>query len=683
MKETSLHRARRLFGTHRAAVACSALLLGLSGFAAHSQTPPTPKRVPPLGVAIPDNDRKELEAGVTALRNEINSLTHEPRLSPELRALLPDVEIFEKAVDWALKYNEFYNVKQVETAKALLAEGNARAKALHSSQAPWTTATGLVVRGYRSLIDGSVQPYGMVVPTTWQGTSDHRPRRLYIWNHGRSENLTELAFINERMHSKGDFTPEDGFVIHAYGRFCNATKFAGETDVFEGLDAARKHYPVDERRIVMTGFSMGGASVWHLAAHHSSMWCAATPGAGFAETQIYTKAFASDKEPPPWWEQTLWHLYDATDYVANFADTHVIAYSGEIDPQKQSADLMEKAAAGEGLKLERLIGPNTAHKYEPATKKELSRRLEELATQGRSEVPSKVRLVTYTLRYDRQDWVQVDALEKHWERADVTAEIADEGTIKATTKNVAALTFDIEAKTLPFDATRPPHILLDGQELSGPPVASPWKVSFEKTGGKWAIVKPGASTVALQKRHGLQGPIDDAFMESFVLVRPTGTPLNATVGAWTKSEIERVIPQWRAVFRGDARVVDDTAVTPALINDCNLVLWGDPSSNRVLQQILPKLPLKWTTSGVQLGNAKYPAANCVPIMIYPNPLNPRRYVVINSSFTFRQGSDASNATQTPKLPDWAIVDLRTPASDKAPGLVMDAGFFGEQWQLPN
>ena len=160
--------------------------------------------------------------------------------------------------------------------------------------------------------------------------------------------MTELAFVSDRMKGKAEFMPEDGFVVQTYGRFCNATKFAGESDVFEALESVRKNYPVDESRIAMEGFSMGGASVWHLAAHHAGLWVAATPGAGFAETQIYTKAFAPDKDAPPWWEQTLWHLYDATDYAANFADGPVIAYSGEIDPQKQSADIMEQAAAAEG-----------------------------------------------------------------------------------------------------------------------------------------------------------------------------------------------------------------------------------------------------------------------------------------------------------------------------------------------
>ena len=180
-------------------------------------------------------------------------------------------------------------------------------------------------------------------------------------------------------------------------------------------------------------------------------------------------------------------------------------------------------------------------------------------------------------------------------------------------------------------------------------------------------------------------------MDSFLFVRPTGKPLNDKIGAWTKSEMERAIVEWRRVFRGDARVKDDTALTADDIANANLILWGDPSSNRALKAILeksalaktvPQFPLSWTADSVVLGPTKYPAATHAPILISPNPLNPKRYLVLNSGFTFREGSTTTNALQTPKLPDWAIIDLRTPPSAKWPGLVTDAGFFDEAWQWP-
>ena len=75
------------------------------------------------------------------------------------------------------------------------------------------------------------------------------------------------------------------------------------------------------------------------------------------------------------------------------------------------------------------------------------------------------------------------------------------------------------------------------------------------------------------------------------------------------------------------------------------------------------------------------AAHHAPILIYPNPLNPNRYVVTNSSFTFREYAYLNNARQVPMLPDWAVVDLTTPPGNVWPGKIADANFFDEQWQV--
>jgi hypothetical protein len=82
---------------------------------------------------------------------------------------------------------------------------------------------------------------------------------------------------------------------------------------------------------------------------------------------------------------------------------------------------------------------------------------------------------------------------------------------------------------------------------------------------------------------------------------------------------------------------------------------------------------------LKVGGRDFSAAEHVPVMIYPNPLNPERYVVLNSGFTYREYDYLNNARQVPKLPDWAVVDVRTPASSRFPGKVVDAGFFDEGW----
>ena len=169
-------------------------------------------------------------------------------------------------------------------------------------------------------------------------------------------------------------------------------------------------------------------------------------------------------------------------------------------------------------------------------------------------------------------------------------------------------------------------------------------------------------------------------MEPFVFVRPTGKPLNADVAGWVESELTAARRLWRDVFRGEAPVKTDKEIGPDDLADRNLVLWGDPSSNAVLARIIGRLPVTWNAKTLVVHGRTHDAATHAPILIFPNPLNPRRYVVINSGVDFRAEGSGNNALQTAKLPDWAVVDVRTPAGPRWPGKVVDAGFFNEQWR---
>src|SRR5262249_27371868 len=126
---------------------------------------------------------------------------------------------------------------------------------------------------------------------------------------------------------------------------------------------------------------------------------------------------------------------------------------------------------------------------------------------------------------------------------------------------------------------------------------------FRKMDGRWIEVKsPDDST--LRKRHGLQGPIDDAFMDSFLIVRPTGKPQHDAVGKWGTAEMKGAIEHWRRQFRGEACAKNDDAITAEDIANHNLVLWGDPRSNQVLAKIADKLPICWDAEGSVQVNGK-------------------------------------------------------------------------------
>ena len=78
------------------------------------------RSVPPPGVAVAAADRAELQADVDALGKEIDGLRAALKGKPALLDLLPDVQVYHKAVDGALRYNEFFNAREIPVARALL-----------------------------------------------------------------------------------------------------------------------------------------------------------------------------------------------------------------------------------------------------------------------------------------------------------------------------------------------------------------------------------------------------------------------------------------------------------------------------------------------------------------------------------------------------------------------------------
>ncbi|HEY2762084.1 MAG TPA: prolyl oligopeptidase family serine peptidase, partial [Pirellulales bacterium] len=449
-------------GMVAASICTISAVWGQQGSTEHAKSPP------PKGVDVSADDRAELESGLATLGGAIKELNE--KKDERVAGLLPDVEVFYRAVDTALVNHEFFDAADIGKAKALLQEGQARADQLRNGQSPWTKATGLVVRGYVSKIDGTVQPYGLVVPESYRADGPAK-FRLDVWLHGRNEKLSEVNFLDERRKKPGEFTPEDTIVLHPYGRYCNAFKFAGEMDVMEAMDAVKERYRVDNDRIAIRGFSMGGAGCWHLAVHYSDTWVAAAPGAGFAETEDYLKMPDEAVAALPVWQRKLFSWYDCPGWAGNLFQCPTIAYNGENDKQRQAADIMEKALADEGMQLRRIIGPHTEHKYHPESKKIIDAAVSSIADAGRERIPSEVHFTTYTLRYNHMDWVRVEGLSEHWAEARVDAGISssdEQEVVNLETKNVTDLTLSFPPGWAPLDISRAVQISIDDQQLDGP-----------------------------------------------------------------------------------------------------------------------------------------------------------------------------------------------------------------------
>lgn len=671
-------------------VACSAApFVASTVFAAPPESnaenawPPKIKRIlPPVVPPVEEAQLKQAIAARDELKAAISRLPTKylSSASHEERSAKADVEIFQKALDLAIRHNEFFDAKRDPARiEALRKVGLERAAAMSAGKAPWSEARGTIVRGFRSMLDDSVQPYGLVIP---EKLDFSKTVPLYVWLHGRGDKQCDLQFIAQFLDPKskpGPLQPDNAIVLHPFGRYCNGFKHAGEIDVLEAIEDVQRRYHIDRSRIVIAGFSMGGAGAWHLGAHYSSKWCAVHAGAGFVDTRRYQN-ITPEKMPPPY-VQTLWGLYDVPDYRRNLLNVPLIAYSGADDKQKQAADIMEAELAKDGLKLAHIIGPGVGHKYEPKALAEVQARLAEIVAKGQTYRPKQVTFQTRTLRYADSSRFSVWGLERHWNDARADFEQID-GKAVMRTSNVTALEID-DASLSKFE--------IDGVDLGSNPVIDQEGDFFLKVGGRWKSVSYEDFNDYLPKRKtpGLQGPIDDAFNDAFTVVPPDAATTPTAIDRWTLFEATHFIERWSALMRGDAKVQTSAMIDEDEIENRNLVVWGTPKTNPLIAQMLDKLPIRWTDRVVAIGDLEFDAKKVVPVLIYPNPLAKEErtfihrppYVVLNSGLTFREGHDGTNSQQNPKLPDWAMIDVTEPPSELFPGKIVAAGFFDEEWKF--
>jgi hypothetical protein len=481
--------------------------------------------------------------------------------------------------------------------------------------------------------------------------------------------------------------------LHPLGRVENCYRWAGETDVFEAIDDVCCKYNIDRDRIVLRGMSMGASGTWHLGLKHPDMFVALGPYCGYVDTHRFSETPLDNfvrVGPLPEYQERGLHMLDSIDYAANAGVVPVIACIGEKDVFFQAHVIMGEAMQREGLTMVNLISPGTGHVIDPVTHAEQMRRIGEYASRGINHVPRKLRFVTWTLKYSRCHWLEVQGLTEHYRRSEISARILDDGSIEIDEpQNIdrfAVLPEALPAKNARVRIAGAEVRLSDGRGEGQP--AAPFV--FVRSAHGWEHVSGTRAAGASQaKRPGLTGPIDDAFTTKFLCVRGTGAPWHAGTQKYAEASLRRFAYEWHRYFRGELPVKDDKDVTSEDLRTSNLILFGDPASNSLIAQVLPKLPLRWTASELEFAGQKYPAAEHLPAFIYPNPLTPaggeKHYVVLNSGHTFREAELAKlNYLLFPRWGDWAVLKVGdkspTNPSDSLEETVLRAGFFNEAWQ---
>ncbi len=369
--------------------------------------------------------------------------------------VLIEVEIYLKAAENIVRFEEWYSENSGKWAIQTLDQGLERAKLAGGGKAPWCDSPGKwVVRAYRSEIDDSIQPYAVLLPHEY-GKDPKKKWRLDVVLHGRDSSLTEAKFIASHGTTAKAAPKDLEYVqLEVYGRGNNAYRWAGEQDVlhsFLGFMMAEidrtGDVMINSKQLILRGFSMGGAGTWHFGLHHPFRFTAIGPGAGFTATHGYVGGLP--KELPDYQEKCL-RIYDAVDYAENAFNVPVVAYSGSNDPQKAAADNIERALKGfkEPLRFTHLVAPGLGHQMPKEWQDKAEAEFKKHCDVGRSW-PEHVRYVTYTTRYPNFVHGGIMALEHQYEKAVVDSHWS-KNELSIATQNIKILSiYDNEEHPTP------------------------------------------------------------------------------------------------------------------------------------------------------------------------------------------------------------------------------------------
>src|SRR5262245_38928536 len=121
---------------------------------------------PPTPITPSEEQLREINTRIDKLDQAVKLLAREGVRDP----VLADIEVYLKSAQWIVKHNEFYRKDYIDWTLEALHRGMLRASIAPGpgQPVPWMVQAGsTVVRGYRSRVDGSVQPYAVTYPADY------------------------------------------------------------------------------------------------------------------------------------------------------------------------------------------------------------------------------------------------------------------------------------------------------------------------------------------------------------------------------------------------------------------------------------------------------------------------------------------------------------------------------------
>jgi poly(3-hydroxybutyrate) depolymerase len=260
-------------------------------------------------------------------------------LSERARTIsLPSIERLVEDADWVRAHVTNAD-RDGEFVRRTYATARGYADTLAGGEDPYDYARGSMVKAYRADWDGSLQPYALYVPRSYDGRT---PMPLVVALHGAGSNHRHtlrrvFGFDNRPGETDEEAAREElpapepelpALVVAPYGRGeMMGWSGLGEEDAMRVIADVRRFYNVDAAKISLTGLSMGGGGTWTIGLRHPELFAALAPVCGVTDVRKWIKP----DERGDYDDKALEALSPPA-FAENAAGMKVFIFHGDADP---------------------------------------------------------------------------------------------------------------------------------------------------------------------------------------------------------------------------------------------------------------------------------------------------------------------------------------------------------------
>ena len=524
---------------------------------------------------------------------------------------------------------------------------------------------GFARLAYRDDVDGSAQFAVAYLPG---GYDPAKKWPLVVKLHGYNPANPEYVRwwgVDSRHHVLAD-TEYNGHqgVIYTEPRGRGNTSYIGigDQDVVRVIQLAKERFNVDDDRVYLMGDSMGGWGTWNVATRHPDLFAAIAPIFGGVDYHSILSEDALAKITP------LARYFQEKDSSWSLAESLVnmpiFVHHGDVD-RSVNVDYSRY-----GVRLLQRWGYNIRYEEMPGYGHEDLNRWADIFNwfleHRREANPAHVRLHTAELKNASAYWARIDQAASPGDFMALDAEITDPNTIRLDTRNAGRVTLS------------PVSPLIDRDK----PVTVNWNGVTQEASFEGGRLRLGAAVAGTEKGPRIAGPAADIFTTPFAIV--TGTSASdPEMKQMCAQKAEALAAGWKNWQRVPARVFKDSELTDADAARYSLVLIGGADANLVTRKLASGIPLEISADHVKVGPRSFSAADARVQLIYPNPLNKQRYVMVIAA-TSAAGMYFVNANELMNVQfDFVIQDGRIPgaAGGSAADLAVAGGWFNGHWEF--